>query len=148
MQDCIAECNNMGVSEEHFTRVWCIQCRQPECSRSNSGKSLFEIRVHSWKERLITHVAKLPEDHPRYPEITQKKFVRVGWEPPTKKPDVLPTTQGSKSEIEGQQEPSEASSKPPAHYVLGPPPDQSGKILGQNTTTERVVPPGGRIRLG
>lgn len=139
MKDYISECNNLNASEEHFIKVWCLRCRQSECTRSNAGKSLFELRVNSWQERLITHVPKLPEDHPSYNEISQKRFVRVGWEPQQNEQQIDTPPQEASVET-SVAEPSRC----PVRYIHNIP-DQSGRSI--EPPKERIVQPGGRIRL-
>lgn len=77
-QDFYPECrlgqDGNALSEEQFGEVWCKQCLNPECERSQHGKSLFDQRTISWEERLFTQVPRMSQDDPRYLSITRQAF--------------------------------------------------------------------------
>jgi len=149
LKDFLQTCNDKGTSEDHFVKVWCVRCLQPECSRSNSGKSLFEVRTSTWKERLVTHVPRLDESDPHYGQVSSKVFVEVqGWQPlaPVAPPQPIAWVAAPSIEPEPIPESEPVLEPVPAPYrPTDKLPDQSGRILAP---PERIVPSGGRIRLG
>lgn len=76
-RDFLSECNDQGVALQDFDLAFCQRCHQPECSRSQFGKSLFEQRVSTWEERLFTNPSKLSDTDPRLIQIRAKSFVDV-----------------------------------------------------------------------
>ena len=131
MRDFFNECNNMGVPEEDFRRIWCIRCVQPECHRSHKGKSRFEARVSTWEERLFTGVPRMPETDPRYHVLASQKFEESQRPVQVQVPANLDSGVGTLAE------------PLPSGFVMSRVPNQSGKVLGGN-----IVQPGARIRLG
>ena len=73
-QDFLGECNSQKVSPEDFRQQFCIRCLNPECSRSQSGSSLFEQRVATWEDRLFNQAPKMNMQDPRYEKIRAQKF--------------------------------------------------------------------------
>jgi len=155
MRDYMRECNNLGVSEEDFQRIWCIRCVQQECHRSHQGKSRFEARVSTWEERLFTDVPRMPPTDPRYPDLANREFstpeswkssqvqVPSSWDPPPASSAAETSkslTETSGSAAEGPAEPSTL----PSGFVSLRVPHQSGKTIGDQV----VLKPGGRIRFG
>lgn len=55
----------------------CARCFQHECTRSQYGKSKFEIRVNSWEDRLFKKTPRMDEADPRFEIIRSKKFVEI-----------------------------------------------------------------------
>lgn len=144
MRDFLGECNNLGVPEEDFGRIWCIRCTQQECTRSHQGKSKFEARVTTWEQRLFTDVPRMPETDPRYKPLATQPFeegeswrgtapvqvqVPASWNEPAKAPEAAP-----------QPDPATL----PSGFVAARVPHQSGRMLGD----QNVVKPGARIRMG
>lgn len=77
-KDLLKECmTDVGqqIPLPEFTASFCDFCLQSECTRSQSGKSLFEKRVSSWEERLFKNPKELPKDDPRYREIAAQRFI-------------------------------------------------------------------------
>lgn len=160
MRDYMHECNNLGVSEEDFQRIWCIRCVQQECHRSHQGKSRFEARVSTWEERLFTNVPRMPTSDPRYPDLANRAFVEPeswkssqvqvpsSWDLSTPSKS-LTETSGSAAETPGSAAETSGSAGPdlatlPSGFVASRVPHQSGKTLGDQV----VLKPGGRIRFG
>lgn len=73
----MSECNEFGVSAQDFEAQFCFRCLQPECSRSQHGKSRFEARIGNWEQRLFTSIPRMPESDPRYITLHTKKFVDI-----------------------------------------------------------------------
>lgn len=76
-QDLLAICNEFGVPVQDFEAQHCSRCLQPECNRSQHGKSRFEARIDTWQERLFTHVPRMPESDPRLVQLRTTKFIEV-----------------------------------------------------------------------
>lgn len=74
-QDFYSTCNPNNTPD--FDGRFCTRCAQSECKRSVVGKTSFGDRVANWEERLFTSPSSLPEDDPRYKEISGKKFVSL-----------------------------------------------------------------------
>lgn len=55
----------------------CSRCLQKECSRSLFGKSRFEQRIGSWRERLFEHVPRMAESDPRLVTLSSKRFIEI-----------------------------------------------------------------------
>ena len=162
--DYLRECNDHQVPIEDFQGAFCIRCFQPECSRSQYGKSKFDTRVSTWAERLFLNVPRLDPHDPRYGAIAEQKFLTLdtgrtpevsSWvdpnEPQQEAPSKPPPAQASSS----------VASALPRHMLQANAPSQNGKILGPGVQvvrkdpwaipappTDPVVAPGSRIKLG
>lgn len=81
-KDFMKECNNLESPLEDFKLFFCDRCFQPECTRSNYGKSRFDQRVTTWKERLFTKVPRMEPGDPRFLDITHQQFRPIldSWE--------------------------------------------------------------------
>lgn len=159
--DFLVECNNLHVSTEEFTSVWCPRCANTECTRSTAGKGLFDARVRTWEERLFKNPSKLPETDPRFSIISAKAFQEVpvgqpyvvrGWDVEPSAPLItLPVPEGQRTEVlppdmplVGQQV-QPLLQKPVPSAPLGNTPNQRGQMVrGSNET---IVQPGGRFRI-
>lgn len=75
--DYFKECNNHGVPIEDFQMQFCSRCLQPECIRSQQGRSKFDQRVTTWESRLFSDVPRMSEADPRFELLQAKKFVQV-----------------------------------------------------------------------
>jgi len=73
----LSVCNNLGVPLNDFQEAFCKRCLQPECELSMAGQSLFEGRVHNWRDRLFKNPKTMPEEDPRYAHISAQKFINV-----------------------------------------------------------------------
>jgi len=82
-KDFLAECNEHGVPVPDFQAAFCSRCMQPECTRSQHGKSKFDRRTLTWEDRLFLGVPKLSESDPRYLPILNADFRTIS-EGPTK----------------------------------------------------------------
>jgi hypothetical protein len=80
-QDYIKDCNDQGVSLEDFRLQFCTRCLQPECTRSQHGKSRFDQRVHSWESRLFLDIPRMDGEDPRFVDIRAQKFMDMGRTP-------------------------------------------------------------------
>jgi hypothetical protein len=91
-KDFMKECNNLGSPLEDFKLFFCDRCFQPECTRSNYGKSRFDQRVTTWKERLFTKVPRMEPGDPRFLDITHQQFRPVldSWEVGSEVPNEEP----------------------------------------------------------
>jgi hypothetical protein len=79
-------CNEHKIPFQDFEAQFCSRCLQPECTRSQSGKSKFEQRVATWENRLFLNVARMDSRDERFQPISAQKFLGVN-----------PGTQGSQS---------------------------------------------------
>lgn len=76
MSDFIANCAaDLQITVEQVQQEFCAgRCMNPDCSRSQkAGK--FDSRALNWKERLFTRPDKLPEEDPRFKEISRQGFM-------------------------------------------------------------------------
>ncbi len=70
-------CNEHGIPFQDFEAQFCQRCLQPECTRSQHGKSRFDARVGSWHDRLFVNISRLPSTDDRFKSITSQKFLTV-----------------------------------------------------------------------
>jgi hypothetical protein len=68
------ECELGGLPIPDFQATFCVRCSQPECTRSQYGKSSFDQRVSTWESRLFTQVPRMDPTDPRYKAIASKNF--------------------------------------------------------------------------
>ena len=73
-RDQLRVCNDQGVPLEDFRLQFCDRCLARDCTRSQAGKSKFEQRTSTWKERLFDEVPRLSPDDPRIEVIQAKRF--------------------------------------------------------------------------
>jgi len=71
-------CNEHGIPFQDFEASFCQRCVQPECTRSQHGKTKFEARVGAWEERLFLKVLKMDPKDERFPTISGQKFLSIG----------------------------------------------------------------------
>lgn len=160
-RDSLKECNNQGVPLQDFTLQFCSRCMQPECIRSQFGKSLFEKRVTSWESRLFLEVPRMADEDPRYSSIAAKNFLQID----TSKPyEVRGWVDPLEEKSEAPPEDSIPVQDPPEVSVTASPSQgRRGRMVGvplnvgvpvkadpwatspQDTT---VVKPGAKIRFG
>jgi hypothetical protein len=76
-QDYLRECNVQGVALVDFNAAFCKRCTQPACVRSMHGKSKFDERVTTWRERLFENVPQMDSSDPRFVEIRSKMFKSI-----------------------------------------------------------------------
>jgi hypothetical protein len=76
-QDYLKLCNELGVPFEDFEGQFCSRCLQVECGRSQHGKSQFEQRVATWRERLFENPPRMDPHDERYRVLTAKKFLSI-----------------------------------------------------------------------
>lgn len=171
--DYIRECNDQGVPPEDFVGAFCNRCFQPECGRSQSGKSKFDQRISTWADRLFLNVPKLAPEDPRFAPIASQKFItidtgrtpeiRSAWVDPNE-----PQALGAPEVPAPPQESAPVVPRPvlppgtvPRHMLMANAPSQAGKVLGSGgksakrdawatpeVPAEPVVAPGSRIKLG
>jgi hypothetical protein len=72
--DLLRECNTKGAPLDAFEQGCCAHCINPECSRSQFGKSKFDARVGSWHDRLFSKVPRMNPQDPRFLAISGQKF--------------------------------------------------------------------------
>src|SRR4051812_12875985 len=70
-------CNEHNIPFRDFEAQFCQRCLQPECTRSQHGKSRFDTRVMTWEDRLFTHVSRMDPSDERFKNITAQKFLLV-----------------------------------------------------------------------
>lgn len=76
-QDHLATCNELGVPIRDFEMQFCARCLQVECTRSQHGKSRFEQRIGTWRERLFEEVPRMNDADPRMKDIRAKRFIDI-----------------------------------------------------------------------
>lgn len=75
--DLYIECNLEQAPQELFTAECCSRCLNPECTRSQYGKSHFEDRVMNWHDRMFKNPPRMSPDDPRFEKLSAQKFVMV-----------------------------------------------------------------------
>lgn len=70
-------CNEHRIPFQEFEAMFCSRCLQPECARSQAGKSKFDQRVTQWEDRLFLKVLQMNPEDERYRNITAQKFLVV-----------------------------------------------------------------------
>lgn len=140
-QDFLRECNEHGVALPDFQAQFCDRCQQPECHRSQYGKSRFDQRVMTWEERLIKNPARMNPNDPRYASITAKQFITldVGRTPEVRSAWIDPqeAAVSPPAPVEPPPPPAEASSPPAALAPPTPPPARTPQPL--NTPAQKAV---------
>lgn len=81
--DHLRTCNDQNVPFQDFDIQFCQRCIQPECTRSQHGKSRFEQRALNWESRLFLNVPRMDPNDERFPSIAGKRFVTVDGVRPT-----------------------------------------------------------------
>lgn len=76
-RDWLGDCNDQGVPLEDFRLQFCERCLQPECTRSQHGKSQFDARVADWESRLFLDVPRMDKSDPRYEDLQAKRFLGI-----------------------------------------------------------------------
>lgn len=76
-QDYLGECNNLKVPLEEFAAQFCFRCLQPECTRSQAGKSRLEARIDNWQDKLFKNPPRMQANDPRYSNIQGKRFLDI-----------------------------------------------------------------------
>lgn len=155
VKDCLSEVASKGtqISPQELKTSFCDFCAQPECTRSLFGKSKFEQRVSTWKERLFTQVPRMKEGDPRFEAIASKGFILIppeallpkssgNWLDPR---DVEPVSVSVPEKIEDLT-PAPAQEEPQAQPDPEPaaPPPMSREVVLINTPVQRgLMLPGG-----
>lgn len=75
--DHLRTCNDQNVPFQDFDLQFCQRCIQPECTRSQHGKSRFEQRALNWESRLFLNVPRMDPTDERFSTISGKRFVSV-----------------------------------------------------------------------
>ena len=159
-------CNKFRIPEADFKLTWCSHCHQ-ECDNAQK-QTRFEARTKSWYDRLYNS-PRIEGEDPRTEVAKGKSFVAVsGWDPSpspsTNVPDfssvplpAVPTV--PLPAVPAVPLPAVPTVPLPAVPTVPLPnfndpriqldnlPDQSGRVL-EGKPKERVLAPGGRIRLG
>lgn len=76
-RDWLGDCNDRGVPLEDFRLQFCVRCLQPECTRSQHGRSRFDARVADWENKLFLNVSRMDEADPRFASLSAKKFLSI-----------------------------------------------------------------------
>lgn len=75
--DHLSTCNDQNVPHQDFDIQFCQRCIQPECTRSQHGKSRFEQRALNWESRLFLNVPRMDSSDERFQTIAGKRFLSV-----------------------------------------------------------------------
>ena len=176
-RDQYKECSDQNIPVEDFRLQFCSRCVQPECTRSQHGKSKFDQRVTTWESRLFVDVPRMALTDPRFQSFQAKKFSEIdtgrvpevqGWvdprdlEPETPMEAVEPVSEPQEPEPDKVEKAAPSSQEP----AMGQTPNRRGQMLGgkktpakkpseksdpwapKKTPEGKVVKPGAKIRLG
>lgn len=75
--DLYAECNLELAPVDMFTAECCARCMNPDCTRSQYGKSHFEDRVKNWHERMFVNPPRMAQVDSRYAKLAAQNFVLI-----------------------------------------------------------------------
>ncbi len=75
--DHLSTCNDQNVPFQDFELQFCQRCIQPECTRSQYGKSRFDQRALNWESRLFLNVPRMDPSDERFSTIAGKRFLTV-----------------------------------------------------------------------
>jgi hypothetical protein len=166
-RDYLPECNDLRVPLADFQAQFCERCVQPECSRSQYGKSRFDQRVSTWTERLFEKVPRMDPHDPRYLPIHNAPFkmidgarapsVRSNWVDPREIADpkpapkvalpavsspkvVPPVTFEAPASSEVPAEAPQAPAEAPPSVTRGPRPAPSPLALGNTPPPPKMLP--------
>lgn len=101
-RDLLAECNDQGVPLDQFQLSFCNRCLQQECTRSQFGKSRFDVRVQNWHQDMFTNIPRLDPSDPRYAGIAAQRFLTIDASP---RPEVRSAWVDPRDLTEGAQPP-------------------------------------------
>lgn len=165
------ECNDQKIPLKDFQLQFCSRCVQPECTRSQYGKSRFDQRVTTWESRLFLDVPRMDSSDPRLQVIQAKNFHEInmgrvpevqGWVDPR---DLDKDGPAASPEPGAPRAPVDAPEAAPKGKV-GQTPNRRGQMLGGGVPVEKkpkpssdpwepkkppegkIVKPGAKIRLG
>jgi len=68
-RDWLRECNDQNVPPQEFNQIFCVRCRNPECSRAGYSGSI-------WADRITTQVERLLEN-PLFADLTLPQYAKV-----------------------------------------------------------------------
>jgi hypothetical protein len=120
---------------------FCDRCMQPECTRSQTGRSKFEQRVVDWNEKLFVTPPRLDPNDPQYVRLTAPKFLMVDVGPV---PEVRTSAWVDPRDLSDQSPTAQASAPKPVTTatptVHGPPASKSDLFRLSNVNTPLTAP--------
>ena len=76
-RDLLHECNDQRIPAKDFTQTFCARCRNHDCVNAGWAGSVFEKRVSTQVERMLTNpIMARPEDS-RFDPVRAMHFVEV-----------------------------------------------------------------------
>lgn len=73
-RDWLRECNDQNVPPQEFGQIFCVRCRNPDCTRAGYAGSLFNDRVSTQVERLLLNPNFADLSLPQYAKIHNNDF--------------------------------------------------------------------------
>jgi len=68
-RDWLRECNDQNVPPQEFHQIFCVRCRNPDCSRAGYAGSI-------WADRMTTQVERLLEN-PHFADLSIPQYAQV-----------------------------------------------------------------------
>jgi hypothetical protein len=135
--DLLPECNQKAAPLDLFVAECCLRCINPECTRSQFGKSRFDARVQNWFERLFENVPKMSPQDPRFALFADKKFLTLDTSRPI---EVNTSTWFDPRDLEAS--PAPRVSAPP---VVAPEPEAQGVAPTPSVLSRPPSPSGSKV---
>jgi len=73
-RDWLRECNDQNVPPQEFHQIFCVRCRNSDCTRAGYSVSLFADRVSTQVERLLINPQFADLTLPQYAKINANDF--------------------------------------------------------------------------
>lgn len=76
-KDLLQECNDQRIPPKDFMQTFCVRCRNADCVNAGWADSLFDGRVATQVERLITNPTRARAEDSRFDPIRALRFLEV-----------------------------------------------------------------------
>ena len=73
-RDWLRDCNEQNVPVAEFTQIFCVRCRNNECTRAGYAGSMFAERVSTQVDRLLLNPLFADLSMPQYAQINAMDF--------------------------------------------------------------------------
>lgn len=68
-RDWLRECNDQNVPPQEFHQIFCVRCRNPDCTRAGYAGSLWADRIGTQVERLL--------DNPQFADLSLPQYAQI-----------------------------------------------------------------------
>ena len=73
-RDWLRECNDQNVPPQEFHQIFCVRCRNPDCTRAGYAGSLWTNRITTQVERLLENPLFADLSMPQYAKVNALDF--------------------------------------------------------------------------